>query len=75
MKNTQFTGTVDRVCEGMAVILTSDGGELVIPLKTLPPGTAEGSVIVFSASLDEKAASSRAEKAGSLKDVLKERNR
>jgi hypothetical protein len=75
MKNTQFTGAVDRVCEGVAVILTPGGWEFTIPLKNLPPGTAEGSVVVFRAVLDEKAASSRAEKAGSLKDALKGRNR
>ena len=75
MKKSQFAGAVDRVCQGMAVVLTFDGGEITIPLKNLPPGTAEGSVIAFSASLDEKAALKRGEKAGSLKDALKERNR
>ncbi len=75
MKKSRFTGAVDRVCEGVAVILTFDGGEILIPLKNLPPGTAEGGVIEFSASLDEKAALKRGGKAGSLKDALKERGR
>lgn len=36
---------VDRIEEGVAVLLSSDGETLRLPLSALPAGTAEGSVL------------------------------
>ena len=36
---------VDRIEEGVAVLLSSDGETLRLPLSCLPAGTAEGAVL------------------------------
>lgn len=36
---------VDRIEEGVAVIIADDGMRLEVPLESLPVGTREGSVI------------------------------
>ncbi len=36
---------VDRIEEGVAVLLSSDGAALRLPLSCLPEGTAEGAVL------------------------------
>lgn len=65
---------IDRVEEnGTAVLEMPDGTKLDIPLKLLPPGSQEGSVLFFengSYRLDERAKQEREKKMQSLMDDL-----
>jgi len=52
-------GIVDRIEEKIAVIQLKEGGEMLIPIGQLPPGSKEGSVVDIAIRLDEKVAGER----------------
>ncbi len=73
MPELKFSGVVDRISGGKAVILLPGEDEMLIPETILPEGASEGSAIAFSASLDRAEESRRLQRAEELRNALKKR--
>ena len=66
-------GVIDRIEGDKAVILVKGGGEMYLPLTSLPAGVNEGSVLQFDITVDKKREEERKQKVQDLQRRLKER--
>jgi hypothetical protein len=76
MRMENFKVTLDRIEEGIAVLLVRDE-ELVkikIPLILLPPGSKEGDIINITVARDVQETVDAKERVSSLLEKLKKKN-
>jgi hypothetical protein len=67
--------TIDRIEEGIAVLLERDGEtvKLTLPVSVLPKGSVEGDVISLIFERDETATAAARERVTHLREKLKNR--
>jgi hypothetical protein len=68
-----FTVDVDRVEEGIAVILTPGGFDWHLPAEYLPQGVTEGMTMQVTLVKDQEATSARIDRINDLRSRLENR--
>lgn len=66
--------TLDRIEEGLAVLVTDDGRRILLPEGALPEGTLEGSVMVMTITPDPEETQRRLERVRDLRRRLLDRD-
>ncbi len=64
-------GVIDRIEGDKAVILVKGGGEMYLPVGSLPAGVREGSVLRFDIKVDRKTEEERRKKVQDLQKRLR----
>jgi hypothetical protein len=64
-------GVIDRIEGDKAVILVKGGGEMYLPVGSLPAGVREGSVLKFGITVDSEAEKERKRKVQDLQKRLR----
>ena len=68
-------GVIDRIEEGIAVIELEDRSQILFPVKRLPKGAGEGSVLRIDITYDREATKRQREKIKRLQERLLKRAR
>jgi len=68
-----FTVDLDRVEEGIAVILTPGGFVWHLPEQFLPPGTSEGMTMKVTLQQDQQSTNARIDRVHDLRSRLENR--
>jgi hypothetical protein len=66
--------TLDRIEEGLAVLVTDDGRRITLPEEVLPEGTLEGHVLVVTLTPDPEETQRRLERVRELRRRLLDRD-
>jgi hypothetical protein len=66
--------TLDRVEEGLAVLVADDGRRITVPESALPGGTLEGSVLIMTLTPDPEETRRRLERVSELRRRLLDRD-
>lgn len=68
--NFLMEGVIDRIEGDKAVVLVKGGGEMYLPLATLPDGINEGTVLQFNITVDKEKEEERKQKVLDLQKRL-----
>lgn len=69
-----MTVTLDRIEDGVAVLLLDDGQRLLVPAGIIPPGCPDGTVLRITFERDDRETEARMARVRALRERLVERS-
>ncbi|HPN62107.1 MAG TPA: DUF3006 domain-containing protein [Candidatus Fermentibacter daniensis] len=69
-----MTVTLDRIENGVAVLLLDDGQRLLVPAGIIPPGCPDGTVLRMTFERDDRETEARMARVRALRERLVERS-